>query len=58
MNGRSYVIPDDVRYLAPYVFRHRLVLKPDARYDDVTAEEIIERIIAKTPVPTKRLAEQ
>lgn len=58
MKGRSYVIPDDVQYLAPYVFSHRLVLKPDARYDDVTAEEIIERIIAKTPVPTKRLAEQ
>lgn len=58
MKGRSYVIPDDVQHLAPYVFSHRLVLKPDARYDDVTAEEIIERIIAKTPVPTKRFAEQ
>ncbi len=58
MKGRSYVIPDDVQHLAPYVFSHRLVLKPDARYDDVTAEEIIERILAKTPVPTKRFAEQ
>ncbi len=58
MKGRSYVIPDDVQHLAPFVFSHRLVLKPDARYDDVTAEEIIERILAKTPVPTKRFAEQ
>ncbi|MFU8649547.1 AAA family ATPase [Lysinibacillus sp. RSDA_15] len=58
MKGRSYVIPDDVQYLVPFVFSHRLVLKPDARYDNVTANEIIERIIAKTPVPTKRFAEQ
>lgn len=58
MKGRSYVTPDDVQYLAPYVFSHRLMLKPDARYDGVTAEEIVERIIAKVPVPTKRFAEQ
>ena len=58
MKGRSYVTPDDVQYLAPFVFSHRLMLKPDARYDGVTAEEIIERIIAKVPVPTKRFAEQ
>ncbi|KOS67129.1 ATPase AAA [Lysinibacillus contaminans] len=58
MKGRSYVTPDDVQYLVPFVFSHRLMLKPDARYDGVTAEEIIERIIAKVPVPTKRFAEQ
>ena len=58
MKGRSYVTPDDVQYLAPFVFGHRLMLKPDARYDGVTAEEIIERILAKVPVPTKRFAEQ
>ncbi|MFJ7952925.1 AAA family ATPase [Lysinibacillus sp. NPDC096418] len=58
IKGRSYVTPDDVQYLAPFVFSHRLMLKPDARYDGVTAEEIIERIIAKVPVPTKRFAEQ
>lgn len=58
MKGRSYVTPDDVQYLAPFVFSHRLMLKPDARYDGVTVEEIIERIIAKVPVPTKRFAEQ
>ena len=58
MKGRSYVTPDDVQYLAPFVFGHRLILKPDARYESVTAEEIVERIIAKVPVPTKRFAEQ
>ena len=58
MKGRSYVTPDDVQYLVPFVFGHRLMLKPDARYDGVTADEIIERIIAKVPVPTKRFAEQ
>ena len=58
MKGRNYVTPDDVQYLAPFVFGHRLILKPDARYDHVTAEEIVERIIAKVPVPTKRFEEQ
>ncbi|MEG0451078.1 MAG: MoxR family ATPase [Lysinibacillus sp.] len=58
VKGRNYVTPDDVQYLAPFVFSHRLFLKPDARYDGITAEEIVERIVAKVSVPTKRFAEQ
>ena len=58
MKGRSFVTPDDVQYLAPFVLSHRLILKPEARYDGVTAEEIVERIVTKTTVPTKRFMEQ
>lgn len=54
MQGRAYVTPDDIQYLAPFVFCHRLILKPEARYDGVSAEEIVETIIKKTHVPTKR----
>ncbi|MGE7879803.1 AAA family ATPase [Peribacillus muralis] len=54
VQGRDYVLPDDVQYLAPYVFSHRLILKPEASYDGFDAEMIIHDIVAKTHVPVKR----
>lgn len=56
LNGRDFVKPDDVQYLAKFVFQHRVILRPEARYDGVTAEEIVERIITRTRIPVKRLA--
>ncbi|WP_335872524.1 AAA family ATPase [Bacillus sp. 2205SS5-2] len=53
--GRSYVIPDDVQFLAPFVFSHRIILKSEARYEGITAEEIIDRIIARIPVPIQKV---
>ena len=58
MQDRDYVKPDDVQYLAPFVFGHRIILKPEARYEGVTAESIVERIINKSVIPIKRYAEQ
>jgi len=58
MQDRDYVKPDDVQYLAPFVFGHRIILKPEARYEGVTTEEILNRIIAKSVIPIKRYAEQ
>ena len=55
MSGRDYVLPDDIQYLAPFVFAHRLILKPEARYGGTTAEDIIHEIIANTSVPVQRL---
>ncbi|MFJ7756118.1 AAA family ATPase [Peribacillus muralis] len=54
VQGRDYVLPDDVQYLAPYVFSHRLILKPEANYDGFDAEMVIHEILAKTHVPVKR----
>ncbi|WP_088007464.1 AAA family ATPase [Indiicoccus explosivorum] len=56
LTGRDFVKPDDVQYLAKFVFRHRVILRPEARYDGITADEIIERILTKTRIPVKRLA--
>lgn len=53
-SGRDYVIPDDVQYLAPFVFAHRIILKSEARYQGVTTDAIIDSIIGKTHVPVKR----
>lgn len=55
IQGRDYVTPDDVQYLAPYVFSHRLILKPEARYDDIMPEQIMERILANVAVPARRV---
>lgn len=55
LKGRSYVTPDDVKYLAPFVFEHRIILKPEARYEGITTNEIVERILAKVSVPIDRV---
>ena len=54
MNGRDYCIPDDVQYLAPYVFTHRIILKAEAKYEGLLPEDVIDRIISRVPVPVQR----
>ncbi|WP_434168347.1 AAA family ATPase [Peribacillus frigoritolerans] len=54
IQGRDYVLPDDVQYLVPFVFSHRLILKPEANYDGYDAGMVIHEIVATTQVPVKR----
>jgi len=54
MKGRDFVMPDDIQYLAPFVFSHRIILKPEARYEGMQAQEILKEIIKRTPVPVER----
>ncbi len=49
--GREFVTPDDVKFLAPPVLRHRLLMKPEAEIEGITPERAIERILARVPVP-------
>lgn len=58
IQGRNYVIPDDIQYLVPYVFSHRIILKPEAKYSGVSTEEVITRILMKIPVPIQRLVKK
>lgn len=51
LEGREYVIPDDVKALAPYVIPHRLQLKPEAEVEGVSAEKLVEEALKETPVP-------
>lgn len=51
LRGRSYVTPDDVKLLAPAVLRHRLILRPEAEIEGLTADRLIERVLAAVPVP-------
>ena len=58
MHDRDFVKPDDVQYLAKFVFSHRIILKPEARYEGLTEESIIERVLRRVTVPVKRLVDQ
>ncbi|HHH11507.1 MAG TPA: MoxR family ATPase, partial [Sorangium sp.] len=49
--GRDFVIPDDVKALAPAILRHRLLLHPDAEIEGVTADDCVEEILMNTVVP-------
>jgi MoxR-like ATPase len=49
--GRDYVLPDDVRSVAPAVLGHRLIAAPEARAAGVTGEEVVRQALDETPVP-------
>jgi MoxR-like ATPase len=55
MFDRDYVIPDDIQYLAQFVLAHRIILKSEAKFEGITAEEIVNRVVARVPVPVQRL---
>jgi MoxR-like ATPase len=51
LEGRSYVLPEDVKALAPDVLRHRLLLSFDAQAQGLGPDQVISRILATVPVP-------
>lgn len=54
LNGRDFVTPDDVKVLAQPVLSHRLIVSPVARVRNVTAQTIIDEVLAAVPVPGAR----
>jgi len=51
LQGRSYVTPEDVREVLPDVLRHRLILTFEAEAEEVTVENVIQRIVETVTVP-------
>lgn len=51
LNGRGYVVPQDVKDLALDVLRHRVVLTYEAEAEDKTSDEIVTMILSHIPVP-------
>jgi MoxR-like ATPase len=49
--GRDYVMPDDVKRVAPAVLEHRLLVAPDAQLRGVAASDVVRAILASVPVP-------
>ena len=56
IRGRDYVLPHDLTDLALDVLRHRLVLSYEALSDDVTADAVLDRVLAALPVPGRAAA--
>ncbi|MCG8361078.1 MAG: MoxR family ATPase [Kiloniellales bacterium] len=51
LNGRDYVIPDDVKFLAGPALRHRVVLAPGAEIEGLSADQIVEQVLEQAPAP-------
>ncbi len=51
LQGRDYVLPDDVQKMVMPVLEHRLVLKPQASFHNATAKEILENVLRRVKAP-------
>ncbi|WP_227939195.1 AAA family ATPase [Alkalihalobacillus deserti] len=54
LQGREYVIPDDVKLLAPYVLAHRMTLTAESRMSNRTANEVIQSILEHVNIPVNQ----
>jgi MoxR-like ATPase len=53
LRGRGFVIPDDVKYLAPAVLTHRIIISPQTRLRGRRPEEVLAEIVDTVPVPVE-----
>jgi MoxR-like ATPase len=51
LEGRDYVLPDDIKRMAIPVLAHRIIVGPAARLREISAEQIVQEIVDNTPVP-------
>jgi len=55
LEGRTYVIPDDVKALLEATFAHRLIISPSARIKNVEARAVVKQIASSIPIPGTRV---
>lgn len=53
VNGRSYVTPEDIKYIFPYTACHRLILSGTYKHRDGYAAEAVKKLLAEQEVPTE-----
>jgi MoxR-like ATPase len=53
LQERDYVIPDDIKFLAPYVLGHRIILHSEARMDGASVQTVLQSIFAQVRVPVR-----
>ncbi len=51
VRGRDYVLPDDVKYLAPFALAHRLIVRPESQLRGRSGSSVLREILERTPVP-------
>jgi MoxR-like ATPase len=51
MQGHEYVVPDDIKFLVKPIYRHRIILRPEAEIEGLSADSAIDRILTRVEVP-------
>ena len=51
LQGRDYVTPDDVKFVTPPIYRHRILLKPEAEIEGLDADAVVGRLLGQVDVP-------
>ncbi len=51
LQGRGYVTPQDVKSMAPDILRHRIIVSYEAEAEELTSDDLIQRILSELPVP-------
>jgi MoxR-like ATPase len=52
IRGRDYVVPEDVKHVAVAALAHRISLKPELWLHQVSAESVVEEVLAAVPTPS------
>ncbi len=51
LQGRDYVLPDDVKILTPFALGHRILLRPESRLDNISVESLLQKLLQSIHVP-------
>jgi MoxR-like ATPase len=51
VSGRDFVLPDDVKRMAPHVLGHRLILRPESRLRKITPRSVVDEVLAEVSIP-------
>jgi MoxR-like ATPase len=55
LRGRDFVLPDDVKYLTPFILTHRLIISAQTRLRGRDAEQIVKEVVDAVPVPVEQM---
>jgi MoxR-like ATPase len=56
IHGREYVIPDDIKFLAPFALGHRIILNSDSKFANVSTKVVVNEIIQRVKIPVRKEA--
>ncbi len=55
LRGRDFVLPDDIKYLTPFVLTHRLIISAQTRLRGRSAEQVVKDVVDSVPVPVEQV---
>jgi MoxR-like ATPase len=56
LRGRDFVLPDDVKYLTPFILIHRLIISAQTRLRGRDAAQIVKEVVESVPVPVEQIS--